>query len=50
MVKRLTDLYIVKKKKKKKTFETSTIRKVDINNRGEKRSPKREKEPHAWPW
>ena len=48
MVKRLTDLYIVKKKKK--TFETSTIRKVDINNRGEKRSPKREKEPHAWPW
>ena len=48
MVKRLTDLHIVKKKKK--TFETSTIRKVDINNRGEKRSPKREKEPLAWPW
>ena len=49
MVKRLTDLHIVKKKKKK-TFVTSTIRKVDINDRGEKISPKREKEPHAWPW
>ena len=32
------------------SFLTDNSYKVDINNRGEKRSPKREKEPHAWPW